>query len=135
MTRAAVGLVLAALAAAPAHAGAPLDYMLECQGCHLPDGRGAEGSVPDLRGRIGLFLRVPGGRAYLVRVPGSSSSSLTDARLAAVLNWMVERFGPAEVAADFAPFDAAEVRAHRRPPLSDVQTVRRELIRAIDALP
>ena len=35
--------------------------------------------------------------------------------------------------ADFVPFTAEEVARHRRPPLSEVASVRRELLRAIAA--
>jgi mono/diheme cytochrome c family protein len=122
--------VAAGLAAmgAPASAESPrILYMLQCQGCHLADGAGAPGTVPSLS-RVGRFLTVKGGRAYLIRVPGSATSSLSDGELAEVLNWMVREFGPAAVAADFAPFDAGEVAAVRRPPLADVDSARRELI-------
>ncbi len=77
------------------------DYRLQCQGCHRPDGSGSIGGVPDLRDTMGLFLGVPGGREFLVRVPGSAQSPLTNARLAEVLNWMIAAFGPREVAARF----------------------------------
>ena len=66
-----------------------------------------------------------------VRVPGSSQSSLSDLELAAVLNWMLREFGPAEIAADFAPFSADEVAGVRHPPLTDVESVRRDLLRRI----
>jgi mono/diheme cytochrome c family protein len=105
--------------------------MLHCQGCHRPDGAGAPGAVPRLQGFVGEFLTVPGGREYLVRVPGSSQSPLDDAALAAVLNWMVRSFGPAEVAADFTPFTADEVARTRRPPLQRVRAVREALVAAI----
>jgi len=108
-------------------------YMLECQGCHLPDGRGVPGGVPDLRGRLGRFVTVPGGREYLVRVPGSAQSSLDDAELAAVLDWMIREFGPPEVAARLVPFSAEEVARHRRRPLTDVGAARRELLHRIEA--
>jgi mono/diheme cytochrome c family protein len=126
-------LALAAAAAAPAAASPQVDYMLQCQGCHLADGSGLPGSVPALRGSVGRFLAVPGGRAYLIRVPGSSQSPLSDAQLAAVLNWIVRRFGPADAAARLEPFSAEEVARHRRPPLADVQSVRRELLAHIQA--
>ena len=81
---------------------AKIDYMLECQGCHLPDGSGSsQGSVPSLLDSVGRFVTVPAGRSFLVRVPGSAQSPLDDARLAAVLNWMIRNFGPAQVAAKF----------------------------------
>ena len=128
--RAAPALVWLALGAAvPARGESPeVSYMLQCQGCHLADGSGKAGAVPALGGSVGRFLTVPGGREYLVRVPGSSQSPLSDAELAELLNWMVRRFGPAEVAADFTPYSAGEVARVRRPPLTDVDSARRELV-------
>ena len=117
------------LGAGAAHAGNPqVDYMLQCQGCHGAEGRGAPGTVPSFAG-VGRFLAVPGGREYLVRVPGSSQSALDDAGLAEVLNWLIRRFDPR----DFAPYTAEEVARVRRPPLDDVEAVRRELERRLAA--
>ena len=73
--------------------------------------------MPAFAGQVARYLAVPGGREYLVRVPGSSQSPLSDAELAAVLNWILQRFGPAELAAGFPPYSAAEVARIRRPPL------------------
>ena len=50
-------------------------YMLHCQGCHLADGRGVPGKIPGLS-EMGSFLTVPGGRAYLVQVPGTAQAPL-----------------------------------------------------------
>lgn len=123
------GLVLATLATAPARGEtAHVLYMLQCQGCHLPDGSGQAGSVPSLRGSIARFLALPDGRAYLVQVPGSASSRLSDAELAAVLNWMAQAFGPAAAAAAAVPYTEAEVAAHRRTPLDDVAPARAALL-------
>jgi hypothetical protein len=122
------------LAAATAHAGDPrVDYMLQCQGCHLADGSGAPGVVPDLRGSLGRFLRVPGGREYLVRVPGAAQSPLSDERLAALLDWMIREFGPADAAADVGPYRPEEVARWRADPYLEVEGVRRELMRRIQA--
>jgi hypothetical protein len=123
--------LLAALAlGVPARAASPrIDYMLQCQGCHLPDGRGLPPAVPSLADSVGNFLAVPGGREYLVRVPGSAQARLSDAELAELLNWMVREFGPAERAADLVPFGAREVSRYRDRPLTDVDAVRRELVR------
>lgn len=123
-----------ALAAVPASAGPLLDYTLHCRGCHGPDGSGAPGAVPSFRDHIGKFLLVEGGREYLIRVPGSAQSELSDARTAALLNWLVEEYGPKEVAADFQHFTELEVTKHRRPPLTEVQEVRQRLVRAIESL-
>ena len=125
---------LATLVFGPALAAAAspeTDYMLQCQGCHRADGSGFGEGVPDLRDQIGRFLHVPGGREFLVRVPGSAQAPLSDAALAAVLNWMIERFGPAAVAADFRPYSAAEVAAARTP-LLDVEGERGRLLAAME---
>jgi hypothetical protein len=109
-------------------AGPRLDYVLECMGCHLEDGSGAPGRVPSLSG-VGRFLRVPGGRAYLVRVPGVAHAPLDDAAVAALLNWLVARYDPPAAAAPgFAPFTAAEVAARRAAPLADATAERRGLL-------
>jgi mono/diheme cytochrome c family protein len=103
-------------------------YMLHCQGCHLADGSGKAGEVPSLAGSLGRFLGVEGGRAYLVQVPGSAHSPLSDAELARVLNWMVQVFGPGEAARERRPYDAAEVARYRATPLVDVAGTRAALV-------
>lgn len=108
-----------------------LNYMLHCQGCHRADGEGKPGSVPALADSVARFALLPEGRAYLMRVPGASQSPLSDADLAAVLNYMVQRFGPADAAAKAAPFTAAEVRASRHPALLEVQSVRARLVKKL----
>lgn len=129
MTRRLLGvLALASLGALSADADPRVDYMLQCQGCHLGDGSGAPGSVPALGGSVGRFLAVEGGRAYLVRVPGASQSPLDDARLAGVLNWILREFDAAALPDDFVPFSAEEVARVRRPPLTDVESVRAQLL-------
>ncbi len=134
--RAGLAALLLAAGVPPASAAgqspAQLDYLLQCQGCHLADGRGApDKGVPALRGSVARFLTVEGGRAYLIRVPGVSGSPLSDAELAAVLNWIVQAFGPAEAAQGAAPFTEQEVRRFRRPPLDDVAPVRSRLLETI----
>ena len=127
-------LVAAHLACATgARAGSPsLDYALNCQGCHRADGTGTAGSVPALAGSVGTFLRVPGGREFLVRVPGVAQAALDDAALADVLNWILERFGRDDLPQGFVPYAAAEVGRLRHQPLTNVQRVRRELIDALE---
>jgi mono/diheme cytochrome c family protein len=128
-------LAAAALALAPlANADPRIDYVLHCQGCHLPDGRGQPGAVPSLRAELGRFLSVPGGREYLVQVPGTAQAELSDARIAALLGWMLVEFSPAAVPADFSPYSADEVARLRRRPLLSADQTRRELLRAIESL-
>jgi hypothetical protein len=124
----------AVVGAGPSAGDPRIDYMLQCQGCHLGDGTGLPGSVPSLSGEIGLYLKVPDGRSYLVRVPGSAQSTLDDGALASVLNWMIREFGPADVARDFRPYEAQEVARWRSEPLIDVAGERRKLAARIAAL-
>jgi hypothetical protein len=119
--------------AAGAVGGAELDYALECQGCHGVDGAGTPGSVPPLAGSVADFLRVPGGREFLVRVPGVAQAPLGDAALAAVINWMLDRFDKADVPAGFVAYTGDEVGRLRRSPLTDVERVRADLVKAIAA--
>ncbi len=119
-----------------ATAGNPqIDFMLECRGCHLADGTGSQGSVPSLRNSMAEFLTVPGGREFLVRVPGSAQAPLDDEALAGVLNWMLEEFGPQEIARRTKPYSADEVARLRKTPLLDVEVTRRALIEQIKSNP
>ncbi|MBX3024362.1 cytochrome c [bacterium] len=131
----AAAVALALLSAVPAPADEAYLYVMHCRGCHGPEGQGAAGGAPDLRDTIGRFLLVPGGREYLIRVPGTSQSELDDAQTAALLNWMVRRFGPRAAATALTPFTAAEVAAHRRPALLDVRATRAALLAAMPATP
>ncbi len=120
------------LASSLANADARFDYMMSCQGCHRDDGRGSPGNVPDLRGELGLLLSEPGGRRYLVQVPGSRNAAMDDAALAAVLNWMVPTFSAATLPADFEPYSADEVRRFRSEPVGDIAAERAQLIEEIN---
>jgi hypothetical protein len=104
------------------------DYMLNCAGCHRFDGDGvAQNAIPSFRNSIGLFTRLPEGRQYMIRVPGSSQSQLNNAALAEVLNWIVANFSPGQLPEDFRPFTASEVGASRPYRYPDVTKVRHEL--------
>lgn len=105
-----------------------VDYMLHCQGCHLPGGVGYPGLVPNMQGHIGVFLRSEAGRAYLIQVPGAAQSDLDDAELAEVLNWMLSEFDPGNVKSDFKRFTGSEVTAYRATHLDDVGATRRALL-------
>lgn len=130
--RPAVLLLLLAASSGWATEPAEADYMLNCQGCHLPDGSGFPArQVPDLRNQMGRFLSVPGGREFLVQVPGSAQTALNDADLARLLNWMLLRFSAAQLPANFQPYTAAEVGALRKQPLARVSEVRSELLERI----
>ena len=73
-----------------------VNYQLQCAGCHLGDGMGsAANDTPRMTGFVGNFLKVPGGREFLVRVPGMSQSALNNAQLADLLNWLMREDGMA----------------------------------------
>jgi hypothetical protein len=128
-----IAVLAGLLCASPAVADPQLDYMLHCRGCHGPDGAGAPGAAPSFRGQVAKFLWVPGGREYLIRVPGTAQSELNDAHTAALLNWILHEFSRNELPTDFVPYGEEEVARQRRPPLTDVYLIRRELVRAIQA--
>ncbi|HMD74983.1 MAG TPA: hypothetical protein VKG05_14070 [Steroidobacteraceae bacterium] len=112
------------------------DWTLNCQGCHRPDGHGSAGAAPDIAGSVARFLRVDGGRDYLGRVPGVATSPLSSRDLAEVLNWMLWRFDPADIPANFQPFTAEEIdRLRTRPLRNEASQVRRELLKKIDRTP
>lgn len=114
---------------------ATTNYRLNCQGCHLPDGSGLPGVVPTMKGLIGNFLTVPGGRDFLVQVPGSSFSPLSDAELAELLNWILLTMSGEQGTADFEPYTEAEVQQTRQRLLVDVAKVRETLVNSRTGTP
>ena len=52
------------------------DYFLHCMGCHGENGAGLAGQVPDLRKDLARLAALPGGRAYVLRVPGVTQTTL-----------------------------------------------------------
>ena len=105
------------------------NFLLHCSGCHRQDGSGsAEHGIPNMRDRVGHFLRLPVGRAFLVQVPGTSQSSLGDAETAELLNWMVVALSPNAVPANLAPYTRDEVARLRASSLDDVAAVRASVV-------
>jgi hypothetical protein len=102
-------------------------YMMECQGCHLADGGGGLNSIPTLHNNVAKFPAVPGGREYLVQVPGVALSSLSDQDITAVLNWMVRKFGPVEWTRRYTPYTVEEVAILRKNPLTEIGSRRADL--------
>ena len=118
---AAIDAAAAAEAESPSDARVAQDYLLSCGGCHELDGSGSA-RVPSLRG-VDRLLAKPGGRDYVLRVPGVASAPLSDARLAALLDWVFVSFGN-----HAAPrFTAAEVNAARCEPFVDPKAARAAL--------
>jgi mono/diheme cytochrome c family protein len=132
--RLAIALAIGLLAATRASAGSPEQlYLLNCWGCHRAQGQGSP-TVPPLKSFVGYFLRVPEGRAYLVRVPGVSESALSDAEVAQVLNWILITFSKRELPADFAPYTADEVAKCRSKRMLELTATRAALVKRIAEL-
>ena len=112
--RVAFATLLACLAAGGAAAQSVLetDYALQCRGCHGAEGAGLPGQVPPLSG-VAELLETPAGRARLLAVPGVRQSSLSDERLARLLEWVALRFASTESAPTFPPLSAAEIERLR----------------------
>ena len=106
------------------------NYMLQCMGCHTPDGSGEPGRVPSIKETLVPFALSPNGRRFLIQVPGASQSTLSDAELAALLNWMIQNLS-VNKPAQFTRFTATEVASFRRTPLVDVQGARRLLLQSL----
>jgi cytochrome c553 len=116
--------ILVWLAASGVHADSfeEHDYLLNCAGCHQPNGSGSA-TVPSLRG-LSALRDTSATRAYLIRVPGVAQAPLSDARLAALMNWLLERFtGKARI----PRYTAREVSSLRKNPLLDPRAERARL--------
>ena len=107
-----------------------VNYMLQCMGCHTPDGSGEPGRVPSIKDTLAPFALTPDGRRFLIQVPGASQSTLSDAELADLLNWMVQNLSVTKPAR-FTQFTAAEVARYRGAPLVDVQATRQRLLQTL----
>lgn len=113
-------------------ARARLNYALNCQGCHLGDGAGMPGRVPAIAGFVSRFLSAPGGREYLVRVPGVTNAAVNDEELAEIANWMLYTFDPQHLPDDFAPYTEKEIAAGRAHPYTvEAADIRRRLLAAL----
>ena len=108
-------------------------YQMFCQGCHTPDGAGAN-AIPPLKDFMGYFLRSQRGREFMVRVPGSALSTLDDAELAEVLNWSIDNFaGMSLPAAGYIPYTSQEVAVLRTQPLQEIENHRASVLAEIAA--
>lgn len=119
----------------PSPARAESIYKIHCQGCHLPDGSGFEKRhVPNMKDRVGYFLHLPEGRAYLLQVPGAAGTPISDEELMLVTNWLLWSFSRAQLPSGYQPYTLAEVRALRKMPEDDINARRTRLMADIEAL-
>lgn len=128
-----IAICALALGCSTAHAsqsaGNPrLNFLLYCAGCHAVNGSGhPQNGIPDFRNRLGHYLKIPGGRAYVIRVPGTAQSPLSDGDTAELLNWMMGQFNSVQTLAAYAPITVEEVNTLRRIPLADIPGYRRDV--------
>ena len=111
--------------------GTATNYQLQCAGCHLGSGEGSRhNDTPKMAGFVGNFLRVEGGREFLVRVPGVSQSALSDAQTAELLNWLLGPGGMAGASTpvDFQPYTGEEVSRVRHETILNLPGTRAGLI-------
>lgn len=107
-------------------------FSRHCQGCHGHHGVSVS-EVPTLKGRVGWFVHTAEGRAYLPRVPGVAFAHLSDADLAAVLNWALLTYSADELPDDFKPYTGEEVGTLRRSPVDDISGERGRVIQGLVA--
>ena len=116
MTRALLFLLslVFATGAVAADRTAETNYVLRCIGCHVADGTGLPGAgIPNFVDQVGVFAGLPEGRAYLMHVPGVIGSSLSDAEIADVLNYIMEKWAGPSLPPNYVPFSAGEVATLR----------------------
>ena len=128
-----LALIGACVLSGAAGASPAQDYMLYCMGCHGAHAEGVPGKVPPLARTLGLYMKTPAGRNYVLRVPGAANSVLSDSELAAVLNWLAVNYSPGESSSAAPLFTPAEVAKLRHVPLASVLAARREVIAALAA--
>ncbi|GEO84124.1 MULTISPECIES: c-type cytochrome [Alphaproteobacteria] len=105
---------------------AKFNYLLRCSGCHDQDGTGLPSAgIPALPGYIDAFAGDDEGRTYIAHVPGVVATGLTDVEIAAVLNYVIDRWGDPKTV---EPFTEAEVKKRRAEPVSDVVAYRRRIV-------
>lgn len=105
-----------------------VNFQLQCMGCHHADGAGEEERVPSLRRTLVPFSAFAEGREFVIRVPGIAQAPLTDAEIAALLNWMARNLSDVPVPAAFVDYTAEEVALVRHRPLPAVRELRGRLL-------
>jgi len=135
------GLLFAGAAAAAGETYRPapngqtphMNYLHYCAGCHLPDGTGKPShGIPNMRGVLGQFLRVEGGREFIVKVPGVSHTPLADSDIAALMNWLLDGIAQPSKPPGTPPYTAAEVTRLRSERLVDIPGTRKQIVERLE---
>jgi hypothetical protein len=103
---------------APQLPAAQSDYLLGCGGCHGIHGQTNSKIVPDLKDQAGYFLNTPEGRAYLIQLPNVAFLPISDKAVAEMMNFVVFTLGGDSAPPGAKRFDAREVGALRKHPLT-----------------
>ncbi len=110
-----------------------MNYLHYCAGCHLPDGSGKpDKGIPNMRGVLGEFLRVEGGREFIVKVPGVSHTPLADSDVAALMNWLLDSIARPSTPPNTPPYTAAEVTRLRSVRMVDIPATRKEIVERLE---
>lgn len=119
----------------PEHLSPRSAYLERCGGCHGVDGLGHTALVPDLKGKAGYFLCNSQGRDYVSRLPNIVFSRLTDAELAALLNYVAFDLGAPSAPPHARPFTAGELAGARRKALTipDLEAYRGRVVAGLIA--
>lgn len=107
------------------------NYLLHCQGCHLPEAVGVPGNVPRMNGFLGFFLHSQEGREFIVQVPGAATANLDDKELAELMNWMLVTYSADQLPDEFEPYTADEIAALRPDLEPDPEATRQVILRDI----
>jgi cytochrome c553 len=135
VTATAVYAVLSGSFAVSADHSASSNFIQYCSGCHGQDGRGGgvNSGIPDFRNFVGAYASDDGGRTYVLHVPGVVNTSLDDAEIAAVINYVMKTWGGTSLRAGFIPFTAREVTSRRARSVPDVVALRRQIVQRLHA--
>ncbi|OYU99236.1 MAG: cytochrome C [Burkholderiales bacterium PBB5] len=129
LVAACMAAVAVAAAASPDAARARVHYLHHCSGCHLADGSGSPAKgIPSMRGVLGQFLKVPGGREFIVQVPGVMNSPLADRDIANLMNWLLPALAADTLPTAAPPYTADEIAKLRQTRPADVMAVRAALM-------
>lgn len=110
-----------------------MNYLHYCAGCHLADGTGKPSNgIPNMRGVLGEFLRVDGGREFIIKVPGVSHTPLADSDIAALMNWLLDGIAAPSKPPNTRPYTAEEVTRLRSQRMVDIPGTRKDIVERLE---
>jgi len=105
-------------------------FIQHCSGCHGlgGDGGSVTSGIPRFQDSVGAFADDDEGRTYVLHVPGVANTSLDDEEIAAVLNYVMTRWGGKSLPDNYRAFTREEVARRRQYAISDVVALRRKVV-------